>query len=226
MIKQLRKFSNMTIICVTQNDQIKTDLTHFLSDIKLLSFTNLASDIIDTKPDIVIVDYNFNGALELMNELSCSVPLISKIVILEDINDTNIIDCLNVGVVSIIKYPIKLDDLRLDIIVALNKSKRTDKVFLNEDFYYDAYRTRFYHNDNEVELTKFEFNVLKLLVENSTKIISYDEIKEKVWKDKPMSIFTMRNVVNKIRKKTYHGIIKNNSSKGYQIDSKQNKIGR
>jgi len=226
MIKQLRKFSNMTIICVTQNDQIKTDLTHFLSDIKLLSFTNLASDIIDTKPDIVIVDYNFNGALELMNELSCSVPLISKIVILEDINDTNIIDCLNVGVVSIIKYPIKLDDLRLDIIVALNKSKRTDKVFLNEDFYYDAYRTRFYHNDNEVELTKFEFNVLKLLVENPTKIISYDEIKEKVWKDKPMSIFTMRNVVNKIRKKTYHGIIKNNSSKGYQIDSKQNKIGR
>ena len=223
MIKQLRKFSNMTVVCVTANDQIKDNLTKILHDVKLLSFVNTTTEVIDTKPDIVIVDYNFNGACKLMTDLSKSAHLLSKIVIVDEIDDTHIIKCLNVGVVSIIKNPVQADDLRLDIIVALNKSKRADKVFLNEGFYYDAYRTRFYKDDTEIELTKFEFNVLKLLVENPTKIISYDEIKEKVWKEKPMSIFTMRNVVNKIRKKTYHGIIKNNSSKGYQIDSKKNK---
>lgn len=33
-----------------------------------------------------------------------------------------------------------------------------------------------------------------------------------------MSIYTMRNIVNKIRQKTYYEIIKNHSNKGYTID--------
>jgi len=37
--------------------------------------------------------------------------------------------------------------------------------------------------------------------------------------EKKMSIYTMRNVINKIRNKTYYEIIKNNSSSGYQIDT-------
>ncbi len=37
-----------------------------------------------------------------------------------------------------------------------------------------------------------------------------------------MSIYTMRNIVNKIRQKTYYEIIRNHSNKGYTIDNFKN----
>jgi DNA-binding response OmpR family regulator len=103
--------------------------------------------------------------------------------------------------------------------MALNQTKRSDKILLAEGVYYDAYRERFYDDNGAISFTKFEFQVLKLLLDNHDKIVSYDDIKKNVWKEKKMSIFTMRNVVNKIRNKTYYEIIRNNSSKGYQIDN-------
>lgn len=47
-------------------------------------------------------------------------------------------------------------------------------------------------------------------------------IKDVVWRGKDMSIYTMRNIVNKIRQKTYYEIIKNHSNKGYTIDILKN----
>ena len=114
---------------------------------------------------------------------------------------------------------VQYNDLRLSMVMALNQSKRVDKICLNNDLYYDGYRERFYNNNGAISFTKFEFDLLKLLLDHHSEIISYEEIKEKVWKEKKMSIFTMRNVVNKIRNKTYYEIIKNNSSSGYQIDT-------
>ena len=57
------------------------------------------------------------------------------------------------------------------------------------------------------------------MLEKVDEIVDYDTIQEVAWQGRNMSVFTMRNVVNKIRQKTYHGIIKNHSNKGYSIDS-------
>ena len=63
---------------------------------------------------------------------------------------------------------------------------------------------------------------LKLLISKRTEIVDYDMIKDVVWRGKDMSIYTMRNIVNKIRQKTYYEIIKNHSNKGYTIDILKN----
>lgn len=77
-------------------------------------------------------------------------------------------------------------------------------------------------NENEtlstVDLTKIETKFLKLLIENKNTIVTYEIVKENIWKTKEMSIFTMRNFVNKIRNKTYKSIIKNKSGFGYIIE--------
>ena len=69
-----------------------------------------------------------------------------------------------------------------------------------------------------IDLTKIETKFLKLLIENKNNIVTYDVVKENIWKTKDMSIFTMRNFVNKIRNKTYKSIIKNKSGYGYIIE--------
>jgi DNA-binding response OmpR family regulator len=221
MIKKLRKFSNTTLLCVTNDTQLKDAITNKIGDCKELIMLDNIDDIIaiEKSYDIILVDYSFEQSLEIMKKLKVAKPLLPKIVILKEQKEKDIVECINAGAYSIISSPINFDDLKLSIIIALNQSRRVDKVSLNHGIYYDFYRERFYDSKDAIPFTKFEFQVLKLLLDNSDKIIGYDEIKQKVWKEKKMSIFTMRNVINKIRKKTYYEIIKNNSSAGYQIDT-------
>jgi len=220
MLKKIRKFTNMTILCVTGNSKLMNDVKSKLSNSKeIIFFNNSDEKLTDITFDIVVIDYNYYGFLDIMSEIKKSKPLLPKIVILEDKNEKDILNCINSGAYSILSNPLNLDDLELSIVMALNQSKRVDKICLDNDIYYDSYRERFYDGIGAVSFTKYEFAVLKLLLDNNTRIIDYEEIKEKVWKEKKMSIFTMRNVINKIRNKTYYNIIRNNSSAGYQIDS-------
>lgn len=219
MIKKLRKLSNTSLLCVTDNNKLKEILTTSL-ECKEISFTNSESfEVEKLTVDLMIIDFSCKYSLDVLNKVKLHNPLLPKVVILEDVNDENIAQCINSSAYSILKYPINIDDLKLSINIALNQTKRSDKVLLSEGVYYDSYRERFYDKNGAVDFTKLEFSLLKLLLDNHDRITSYDEIKEKVWKGKKMSIFTMRNVVNKIRNKTYYTIIKNNSSKGYQIDT-------
>ena len=221
MIKKLRKFTNMTILCITNNEELKSQLEENLKDSKELIFVDVhtSSDIIENNFDILLVDYCCEIALDIMEDMRIKKPHLPKIVILEDQSEKNIVNCINTAAYSILANPVNYDDLKYSIIMALNQSKRVDKILLNEDIYYDSYRERFYNSNGAIDFTKYEFQVLKLLLDNHNKIIGYEEIKEKVWKEKKMSIFTMRNVINKIRNKTYYNIIKNNSTAGYQIDT-------
>ncbi|MEA2050712.1 MAG: winged helix-turn-helix domain-containing protein [Campylobacterota bacterium] len=219
MIKKLRKFNHMTILCISEDMQFRDDLLNNFKDCKNIIFSDSIEDEFDEKFDLLLVDYVCNNSIEIMDKIKIKHTMVPKIVIIPGEDDDVLLSCINRSVVSILKSPVDFDNLKLSMIVALNQSKRADKIVLNEGLYYDAYRERFYNNDGAISFTKFEFKVLKLLLDNHDQIISYDYIKEQVWKEKKMSIFTMRNVINKIRNKTYYNIIRNNSSKGYQIDS-------
>ncbi|MEA3314279.1 MAG: winged helix-turn-helix domain-containing protein [Campylobacterota bacterium] len=221
MIKKLRKFLNMSIMCLTDNKELNKSLQVAFKECKKL--TILENSSVDTleksKFDILIIDYKTKNSLEIINQLKITKPLLPKIILLEDASQENITDILNANVYSILSFPVNTKDLELSITMAINQSKRVDKVLLKNGIYYDLYRERFYNKKSSIALTKYEFKLLKLLLDNNERVVSYDEIQKKVWQEKKMSIFTMRNVVNKIRKKTYHDIIINNSSTGYQIDT-------
>jgi len=217
MIKKLRKISNMTILCVSVDESVISHLKGFGSK-DLIVVDSLDLDILNHKIDLVVIDYNIKNVKDIIDQMRVSKPLLPKIVIMEDIEDKAILNCINGGVYTIVRSPVDLEQLKASIVMAINQSKRVDKVCLDHGVYYDAYRERFYDKFGELSFTKFEFQLLKLLLDNSDKIVTYDDIKDHVWKDKKMSVFTMRNVVNKIRNKTYYNIIKNISSAGYQID--------
>jgi two-component system response regulator ArlR len=221
MVKKLRKFSNMTLLFASDNEELKNEVKENLSDCKGIVFFDESSSekILDSKYDIFLVDFNYKFALDLMDRVRFTKPSVPKIVLIEDTSEQNIVNCINMASYSILKSPVNYDDLRLSIISALNQSKRGDKVMLDKGVYFDSYREKFYGSTGAISLTKYEYSVLKLLLDNHNRVVSYEEIKEKVWKEKKMSIFTMRNVINKIRNKTYYEVIKNNSSKGYQIDT-------
>lgn len=77
-----------------------------------------------------------------------------------------------------------------------------------------------YKNDEVVSLTKLENKLIALLI-NSKEVVTIEKIKNDVWKGKEMTVFTMRNVIKKIRDKTYYEIIKSKSGCGYSIWTKE-----
>ncbi|MDD2895974.1 MAG: helix-turn-helix domain-containing protein [Aliarcobacter sp.] len=94
---------------------------------------------------------------------------------------------------------------------------------LEEGFSWVVATSKLLKQDNNgyistIDLTKIETKFLKLLIENKNSIVTYEIAKNSIWKTKDMSIFTMRNFVNKIRNKTYKSIIKNKSGYGYIIE--------
>jgi DNA-binding response OmpR family regulator len=224
MIKQLRQINNLNLLCVTKDNNLNTKVQSELSSCKTITILSNVEDITadELKCDFIILDYSFTQAHELVESIKKSKKYLPMIILVEDDSDDVILRCLNMGAYSILSKDLNFLNLKLSMIMALNQSKRTDKINFQNGIYYDIYRERFYHNQDEIKFTNYEFQVLKLLLDNKGESITYEYIKEMVWKEKKMSIFTMRNIINKIRKKTYYEIIKNNSSRGYQIDTIKN----
>lgn len=88
---------------------------------------------------------------------------------------------------------------------------------LDHDFSYCLGTQTLYKNDEVIALTKLENKLLQLVVSNKGEAVDIETIKSEVWKNKDMSVFTLRNVIKKIRDKTYYGILKNKSNHGYSI---------
>lgn len=93
-----------------------------------------------------------------------------------------------------------------------------NKILFEDGFYFDRQKNALFDkHDKIIQFTKLQHGLFNLLLQNEDKIVDFDTIHKEVWKSKNMSIFTMRNIVKRIRDLTYYGIIINHSNKGYSI---------
>lgn len=89
---------------------------------------------------------------------------------------------------------------------------------LGKGFYYDKVLKKIFNKKNEdVNFTRTQMAIFTTLLKNRGSIIEVDDIKKASWKEKhkETSIFTVRNMIKQIRDKTFYGLIRNHSSRGY-----------
>lgn len=225
-VKNIRKLDNVKILFLSSDENIKStvesEFDDYFKGLKLVKSANEALRLLkEYKFDMLLIDSSmqektFDDFCKTLMELKLSLP---KIVISDNDSNDNIVWAINCNAYTFLSKPLKQKDLKLAIIMCLNQTKRSDKIEFQHGIYFDEYRDQFFKEGGAViEFTKLEKAFIKLLVEKAEEITDYDTIKEVVWKGKDMSIFTMRNIVNKIRQKTYYDIIKNKSNRGYVID--------
>jgi len=90
------------------------------------------------------------------------------------------------------------------------------RIDLGKGFYYDKVLKKVFDRKNvDVELTKTQMNIFGIILRSQGTIVDVETIKRSAWKDKSTSIFTLRNMIKQIRDKTYYGLIKSHSSRGY-----------
>ena len=100
----------------------------------------------------------------------------------------------------------------------LINEQMNNKIRFDEGFYFDKIKNKLFKADGKIiEFTKLQSGLFSLLLEKDNEIVSFEDIHNEVWKNKRMSIFTMRNVVKRIRDLTYYGIIVNHSNLGYSL---------
>ncbi len=221
--KKLRKLENIKLLVISQDGTFVNEVNNLFDSINQLKVTasNVeALELLDAIAfDVVVIDTKSDNCVEFLSKIEETKQTPLKIVILDEENEEDIVNAVNYDAYTILSKPFNIVNLKIAIIMSLNQTKRSDKVKLGQGFHYDVYRDRVYNRYGKaIELTKLELGLLKLLIDNWKEVVDYKAIEEKVWKGKKMSIFTMRNVVNKIRTKTYYDIFKNASSKGYIID--------
>lgn len=225
-IKNIRQLDNARVLVVSSDQSILDSLDdHFISEFKDFVFTSSLSEIITLSKsgnfDLVIIDTNIEGNFDSVSEeITINAPALPKIIISDDCVHQDIIAAINCSAYTFLSKPLRTNDIKLAIIMCLNRTKRGDKIEFQQGIYFDEYRDQFFRaNGILLEFTKLEKGFLKLLIANKDRLTPYDEIEKVVWRGKKMSVFTMRNIVSKIRQKTYYEIIVNYSNKGYLIDN-------
>ena len=225
-VKNIRKLYNAKLLFVSSDDKIGEvigkEIDVYFKELKVVSDLKEAISLAcSNNYDVAIIDADIVGVSfsQLCTELLQLTPRLPKIVISDSDNNENIVTAINSGAYTFLSKPLRAKDLKLSVIMCLNQTKRGDKIEFENGIYFDEYRDKFFKAGGVlIDFTRLEKSFLKLLITKRSEITDYDTIKEIVWKGKEMSIYTMRNIVNKIRQKTYYEIIRNHSNKGYTVD--------
>ncbi len=229
-VKNIRKLYNAKLLFVSNDESVKESIgsqfDDYFKELKVAKTIEEALALACTNSyDMAIIDADIKGMsfYELCSELSHAAPTLPKIIISASDDNENIVTAVNSGAYTFLTKPLRAVDVKLAVIMCLNQTKRGDKVEFENGIYFDEYRDQFFKSGGVlIDFTRLEKSFLKLLIARRNDITDYTMIKDVVWKGKDMSIYTMRNIVNKIRQKTYYEIIKNHSNKGYTIDIPKN----
>lgn len=176
---------------------------------------------IDKKPDIILSDIhmpNING-LEFVTKIRQTNKNIPIIMITAHTDKEYLLQAVELHMEKFIVKPIDLDELFEALEVCVNILNINKKVLLkvDEDYIYDYDLKELIYKDNNIILNKKEMIFLEVLISNQNRIISYEELQEKVWVDDIMTDSALRSLVRNLRKKLPTDIIFNLSGVGYKL---------
>lgn len=173
----------------------------------------------DKAPHVIIADIDLpkmNG-LDFLKEVRTIDPRISIIIITAYGTENNLTESYDLGVCSILKKPIDLDELFMIILANTPKKITKTTVSLGNHLSYNPVEMILYFKSTPVLLTKKENQILSLLLQYKGGVVTYDEFQSTIWKDTQMTLDTLRMHINSIRKKSHQNIIRNLSGVGYKL---------
>ncbi|CAA6822803.1 MAG: DNA-binding response regulator [uncultured Sulfurovum sp.] len=218
---------NTTILYVDDNSLIREEAVEYLSLIynKVLEASNgqEALNIYkETKPDIIITDIEMpimNG-LQMVKSIRRQDKNIPIIIVTAFLHTEYLLEAIELHLIKYIVKPIS--NYKLDIALELaheylrNEEKKCI-LQLAENSYYDQLNKVLTINKKVISLTHNEMLLLSLLSNNPNNVVTYTEIKNKIWHYQDNYIDSLRSLIRSLRIKLEDITINNISGIGYRI---------
>ena len=158
------------------------------------------------EPSLVLLDINLSdgSGFELCKKIRQTMNIPILFVSARNTDDDKII-ALNIGGDDYIEKPYSLGVLLAKVKVVLNRfsgsSADTPKTSGFDDGYLrtDSANKAVYVNGTEKKITSIEYKLLEYLIENRNRLVTKNEIFDKVWNDKFTTDGTLNVHIRKIR---------------------------
>ena len=193
-------------------------------------FTHEGKDEFDSfsiMPDLILMDISlpfFNG-FHWCQEIR-KVSTIPVIFISSSSDNMNIVMAMNMGGDDFIEKPFDLDVITAKIQAMVRRSyayQGTMNIIEHRGLVLSLKDATFLYKEEKVELTKNEFRILEVLLENSGKIVSRDELMKRLWEtDSFVDDNTLTVNVTRLRKKLANvglvDYVRTKKGIGYTVD--------
>ncbi|GAA3646191.1 response regulator transcription factor [Asaccharospora irregularis] len=180
---------------------------------------------ININPDIILLDINMPGmdgievCTKIRNYVSCPIVFLTA-----KVEESDRIKGLMVGGDDYILKPFSIEELNARVKAHLRREERKttkEKVKFSKEIVINYSDRKAFCRENEINLTKTEFDILENLSMNSGRIFSKEDIYEKLWgfdKEGDSSIITehIRRIRMKLGKYTDDTIIETVWGVGYK----------
>lgn len=226
----MEEFKKLTILYIEDDDGVRTINSRFLN--RMFYKVYEAQDgeegykfYKSYKPDIILTDINMpklNG-IDLAKKIR-EEDINTKIIISTAFSDREYL--IEAVELNLEKYIIKPLSSR-NLIPALKKASKKinelkqEKLQISKSLHFNYRNSLFFIDNKELVMTKKEILFLRLLVYNKNRVVSYEEIEQKVWEDESMSLNSLRTTIGFLRKKLPFNCIKNISNMGYKLNLEQ-----
>ena len=217
----------MNILLIEDNEIISKSLKYNLelNDYKVVIATDITSskEYLKTNSiNLIILDLNLpdGSGIDLYKDTikNLSIPTI----ILTAVDDEDsIVDALDLGVEEYMTKPFSTKEL-LARIKRINLKKTSSSLIKIGNITYNVDKMEIYEKDNIIFLSSLELKLVNLLFMNINKVVSRNEILDKIWEwtGNDVDDHTVTVYFKRIREKFNTDFITTVKGIGYRIDEK------
>ena len=169
-------------------------------------FSNVVAEFVRFDPQLVLMDITlpfFNGY-----HWCSEIRKISKVPVIflsSAADNMNIVMAVNMGADDFIPKPFDLEVLTVKIQAMLRRSydfAGTGSMLEHKGAILNLNETTLTYQEQKIELTKNEFRILEILMENKEKVVSRETLMTRLWEsDNYVDENTLSVNVNRLRKK-------------------------
>lgn len=216
------------ILIAEDDEKLRNELEIFLNNngyetISIKTFDDTLNDILKINPRLLLLDINLPGAAGeyICKELrkKSNMPII---IITSRDNEIDELLSINNGADHYVTKPFNIHILLAKIHSLLRRSSMIcgEVVIDASNFLLNVDKSTIYKDGNVLELTKNEFRILKILVQNIDKIVTREEIMVCLWDsdsfigDSTLTV-NMTRLRNKLDEIGLNGLIETKRGQGY-----------